>query len=765
MATRRSVHLILAVASAVVLATITPALGSARATSTRAVASSTALGANTITVSTPSGAAIIQRNPFRIQFIRAGAGTALSEVANDGAAPALQLPYLYPTPLGGTPLKGSPRYAPLTFLVGDVTSSQWGGGTLFFQGNQSTGTISGIQYGAKRVLSAAPDGAGVTLRLSTDDPSGRVLIVTVLPTTAGALRVRVRPVPSVGVAYMADSFTSPVGESFHGFGGRHNGVDQAGHDFYSWIEEENSSGVPGGQSIEDAIAGQPGYMFPNGPSAAYTAHAMFVSSRPYGFLLNQPDFARWRLDSDQPAAWQVDVNGASLDYTVATGSTSSVISALTAISGRERVPPTWAIGPSLDRTLRAGTEQTPAQAQAEVLSDIQAIRRYHLSLDSYQLDAWYLLTPAQRRADVNALHALGIHVLRSFRAFTASPSAGWEDASNYAYATANHLVATHPDGTPAIFTAPYQNGNAALVDFTNPQAVAWWQRRVVQALDQGADGFMQDYGEQIDNNWRFHNGQTGAQMHNEYPILYDRATRRAIDRYMSTHLGRQIFFFTRAGYSGNPGSAAYENAEFLGDNTTSWDGASGIAAVVPDALNRGIGGAFGSDTDIGGYLDLLTPPTTPELFDRWAELSALMPFFRVHNSGETGTLTPWALGSRTLTIYRSMLALHRRAEPLILRLWALAAKTGLPVMRPLWLTDPADASGRNVSDEWALGPDVLVAPVVAQGASTRRVHFPHGCWRSASGQATYRGPSNVVVPAPLGELPYFIRCGTNPFVP
>jgi alpha-glucosidase (family GH31 glycosyl hydrolase) len=274
---------------------------------------------------------------------------------------------------------------------------------------------------------------------------------------------------------------------------------------------------------------------------------------------------------------------------------------------------------------------------------------------------------------------------------------------------------------------------------------------------------MQDFGEQTDVNWHFHDGETGAHLHNLYPILYDRATRKILDGYMRTHPRRHIFFFTRAGYSGTPGSAAYENAEFLGDNTTSWDPASGIASVVPDELNRGVGGAFGPDTDIGGYLDLLDPPTTPDLFDRWAELSALTPFFRVHNSGETGTLMPWALGPRTLAVYRAMLRLHVRAEPLILTLWAQADRTGVPVMRPLWLADPSNPVAAGVAQEWELGPNVLVAPVVTQHSSSQRVVFPHGCWRREPTGATYRGPRTATVRASLDQLPYFTRCGTHPF--
>ncbi|WP_177169271.1 TIM-barrel domain-containing protein [Thermoleophilum album] len=65
--------------------------------------------------------------------------------------------------------------------------------------------------------------------------------------------------------------------------------------------------------------------------------------------------------------------------------------------------------------------------------------------------------------------------------------------------------------------------------------------------------------------------------------------------------------------------------------------------------------------------------------------------------------------------------------------------------------------------EWLLGPDVLVAPVVVEGARSRDVYFPRGCWRDPRSGRAYRGPRTVRVAAPLGHLPFFFRCGTRPF--
>src|SRR5204862_277196 len=141
-------------------------------------------------------------------------------------------------------------------------------------------------------------------------------------------------------------------------------------------------------------------------------------------------------------------------------------------------------------------------------------------------------------------------------------------------------------------------------------------------------------------------------------------------------------FFTRAGYSGTPGAAASESANFPGDETTDWSRSAGLASQTPDMLNRAIGGAYGFTTDIGGYFDVGPyQPTTKELFIRWAEWAALSPLFRLHGSLNAGVHTPWSYDHQTLQVYKRLSRLHLRARPLILRLWQRAHRTGIPITR------------------------------------------------------------------------------------
>jgi alpha-D-xyloside xylohydrolase len=253
-------------------------------------------------------------------------------------------------------------------------------------------------------------------------------------------------------------------------------------------------------------------------------------------------------------------------------------------------------------------------------------------------------------------------------------------------------------------------------------------------------------------------------MHNKYPLLFHQTTRELVERYEREHPGREIAFYTRAGYSGTPGSATYENANFPGDETTDWSRSSGIKSLTTDMLNRAVGGAFGYMTDIGGYFDLGPyQPTTKELFIRWAAWAALSPNFRLHGSVGAGTHTPWSYDDETVQIYNALSRLHLRANDLILRLWREGVRTGVPPTRPLWLEFPGDAEAARQDQQWMLGPDVLVAPVVDEGAKGREVYFPRGCWESPETGARFEGPRSARVDAALDQLPYFFRCGTRPF--
>ncbi len=675
------------------------------------------LSGKRIVVSNGAARAVIDRAPLRLVF-RSRGRTLLRELR----APRSTTPATLPSTDDPEPFALERRpdhavYAPLTYEVGTEQHAQWESG--LWNGNTLFDRRSGTVYAARRVVSAARRGKGVRLILATSEP-GRRLIAWIDPDRAGGLRVRVRPSSAAGVIEIGDSFAAGRGEGFHGFGGTHGGTNKHGEKLYSDVVQENLGGsetllpglslfpvlVGGGTSYPiSELGGVPSpaelpggferYLFPNGMNAAYYPQAEFVSSRGYSFLLNRSSRARWRMGNDRPGAWQVHASGSRLDYTVFPArSRRRAVSDLTSVSGRHRLPPGWALGPTLSRTVRSPAlpgsppAEDPASYRAKIEQDLADIQRYGLRISAYGFEGWGMLDLGYVRSVIARLHAMGIRAFLYVRAYVSDDALATQPKGDFEETERLGLVATTPTGAPYEFGG---NGGSpsTLLDFTKPATVAWWRRRLDLLIGLGADGFMQDFGEQVQDGMRFADGSTGTEMHNRYPVIFHRVSRRILDRWAAKHPKRgPIWFFTRAGYSGRPGSAAYEMGNFPGDETVDWGEASGLRSLAPDMLNRAVGGAFGYTTDIGGYIDTLTGSPSEELYDRWSEWAALSPYFRVHNAASTGVRMPWSYGGSTLALWEAMAALHEKAVPLIRRLWRKGRRTGIPVTRPLWLSAP-----------------------------------------------------------------------------
>jgi alpha-glucosidase (family GH31 glycosyl hydrolase) len=720
------------------------------------------IGAERVVVSTPGASVTATRAPLRLSFADGAGRTVLEQVPNSAQAPVVTPPTPDPVPLGAEPPDRPVLYAPLTFTVGTGRQVQYPG--TQYAGNELTGAEGGAQFSAREVVAVERRGDGVELTVATSDPSGRRLVVTLTPAPGGgAIRVAARVTPDGGVVSLADTFTSASGEAFRGFGGRHDELDQRGSDFYNWNQQQNTS-YGSLQPVADGTAPVTGgqtALFPGGPEAAYYTQSLFVSSRRYGFLLDRDELSRWRMASDRPDAWRVDVAAPAIDYVVAPGDAPAAIATVTGLSGRHRVPPAWALGPIMDRLVRFPPESADAYKRS-VEDDLRRLERGEVRLSAYRIEGWYLYAPDELRAIIARLQRLGTKAMLYFRAFVESEANGYDDPDAFREAIDGGYVATTEGGAPYLYTTNY-NVPGALIDFTDPEARRWWEGRIRAGLDLGADGFMQDFGESTQVDMRFHDGSTGAQMHNRYGKVYHALTRGIVERYERENPGREVFFYVRTGYSGTPGSAAAEGGNFAGDGTTDFSRASGLASQTPDMLNRAAGGLFGFTTDIGGYFDVGPyTPTTKELFVRWAQWAVFSPLFRVHGSVGAGTHAPWTYDEETVRIYNGLARLRAAAQPLVLRLWREGARTGMPPTRPLWLAFPGDEQAARQDQQWMLGDDLLVAPVVEQGATSRDVYFPAGCWEHGETGERFTGPRTARVAAPLTSLPHFARCGSAP---
>ncbi len=684
------------------------------------------------TVSSESGQITLTTDPFSVQ------------VQDSEGAVVL-------TTLGRTEEAGGTVYAPLGFVTGDDPELRYpvfeGLGAL--PDPNPPNPVEPSRYSVTGVRSVDREGEALVAELETNDPDGRTMELRVAPDDAGTLAVSITVSDPAGVSAVFASFASSSNEAFHGFGGRRESTDLRGESFQNWVRD---------------------YKFPDLTTAYYYTQALFVSSARYGFFLDSDALASWRLASDLDDAWRVIVAGSELRAVLAPGDPAAAIDRITRITGRHRISPAWSLGPMLSRTYQTGLNPQSAESyRAQMEDDLANIASRDLGVESYAFESWAAQPPDFVSDVISGLLDDGLHAVLYIRSFVSDDLLSFERAGRFDEAVQNGYVATHDNGEPYFFPSPFNgSSDAAVVDFTNPAAWDWWKNEVRTMLELGADGFMDDFGEQVEPDMVFFDGSTGATMHNRISVLQHQATREAADEFMAEHPGREVFFFSRAGYSGRPGSAAYENATFPGDESVDWSEVTGLPSVIPDMLNRAVGGLYGFTTDIGGYSDWTgIPGTTKELYVRWAQAAVFTTHFRVHGSSFNGVRMPWFWEPddpqpKAEALWKAAADLHVRARPLILELWQEAVDTGIPITRPMWLHDPAAEGNPHNDDQWMLGPDLLAAPVLEEGATEREVWLPEGCWQLHGEGDELEGDATVTVDAPIDVLPWFARCGTSP---
>ena len=323
------------------------------------------------------------------------------------------------------------------------------------------------------------------------------------------------------------------------------------------------------------------------------------------------------------------------------------------------------------------------------------------------------------------LHGLGFEVMLWICPFI-SP-----DSPEFRNLSARNLLVKNADGSPAIRS--WWNGHSAVLDMSNPETCRWFDGVLQGLMDMGVDGFKFDAGD--------------VYFYRDDDVTYGG---------ISAHQQCELWAKLGTKYQYNEYRACYKCAglplvQRLCDKSHTWDA---VGRLVPDALLSGIlGNAYVCPDMIGGgsFTDFLpgAPSLKPELFARYAQVAALMPMMQY-------SAAPWrVLDEAHAEICRAAGRLHLKFAQKIIDLARQSSRTGEPILRYMEYVFPGGGL-EAVTDQFMLGDDLLVAPVVRDGQRTRPVILPAGRWEYADG-TVYDGGCTVQVPAPVEMLPYFVK--------
>ena len=489
------------------------------------------------------------------------------------------------------------------------------------------------------------------------------------------------------------------------------------------------------------------------------------AGRAAGMFWDNPARQTWDIGQTELDRWQMSAASGEFDLYLFAGPTApGIVERYTELTGRIPLPPRWALGYHQCRY--------SYESRAELERIAREFRRRKipcdaLYLDIHHMDAHRVFTFGksypQPRQMLARLARLGFKVV-------AIVDPGVKDDAKFGVLKRGRALGAFvkAPGGKKDFIGQVWPGKCRFPDFANARTRAWWGREQARFQQLGVAGFWNDMNEPAlfdtpnktlpeECVHRLPHAEPAtlphATVHNVYGSLMAEASRAGA----LTHApDARPFVITRAGYAGVQRHAVV----WTGDNSSTWEH---LAESVPMLLNLGLSGVAFCGADAGGFLD----SATGELLARWTQLAALTPFFRNHSNNTSRPQEPWAFGPEVERICRKFITLRYRLLPYLERLFAEAHARGTPIMRPLFWHYPHDEIAARSGDQFLLGEDLLVAPVLQPGAVARCVYLPRGEWVSFwNRRERHHGGQHIVARAPLDTLPLFVRAGMKlPFGP
>ena len=514
------------------------------------------------------------------------------------------------------------------------------------------------------------------------------------------------------------------------------------------------------------------FSYPIGTDPVYQSIPFFTAlydGRAYGLFFNNTFRTWFDMGAKSPGSYSFGANGGELDYFVFTGSKDKspkeVLADYATLTGKTPLPPIWALGNQQSRWSYFPESRVREIADGFRKNKIPADVIY---LDIDYMDGYRVFTWDKTRFPdppklISDLKKDGFHTVLII-------DPGIKVDENYGVykdGQRNKIFVKNPDGSELNRNVWPQS--SAFPDFTDPKAREWFGSQYKGHIAEGVAGFWNDMNEPgvfMDDKtekpevthhpaktFPYNTPHTGdglagthSRYHNVFGMQMARSTFEGVKKLAPE---KRPFVLTRAGFAG----VQRFSAVWTGDNYASWDH---LALTIPMLTNLSVSGVPFVGADVGGFNDR----PSGELYARWMQAAALTPFFRSHSVGWAGNKEPWEYGDEFTAINRATVELRYKFLPYLYTLFREHENTGAPIMRPLWYEFPADKSTYLVADEYLLGPDLLVAPVVKEGLRKRHVYLPAGtAWVNWWTGERFEGGVNHFVDAPLDRLLIFARAG------
>ncbi|OZG69571.1 glycoside hydrolase family 31 protein [Bifidobacterium eulemuris] len=501
-----------------------------------------------------------------------------------------------------------------------------------------------------------------------------------------------------------------------------------------------------------------------------------VSSAGYGFLWNNPAIGSVTFGKNR-TEWKADATS-QIDYWICAGGTPAAIMEHYAdATGHAPVMPEWGLGFWQCKLRYWNQEQLLEVAREfkrrQIPIDLIVIDFFHWPhMGDFRFEEEFWPDP---KAMADELHEMGIKLMVSVWPQVAVAS------ENYAEMKSRNLLVKADAGEDIgmMFEGPSQ-----FFDATNPKARAYvWGKCRANYADLGADAFWLDeaepeYGTYDFENYRYFAGPN-QQIANLYPREYNRGF---YEGQLAMGRENEIVNLTRCAWAG---SQRYGALVWSGDVGSTFDD---LKAQVTCAIHMGMAGIPWFTTDMGGFHDGdINSEYFREVLARWCQFSCFSPVMRNHGDRSAlqpdGTMKqtitnaagehrspsgadnePWSYGETIEAVFTKYIGIRERMREYMRELFDEAHRTGHPLMRGLFFEFPDDATAADIADEYMLGADLLVAPVMEEGARSREVYLPGDAgvsWTCLHDGSVHQGGTTIQTDAPLDVIPVFARDGRD----